>query len=355
MANSILTEDKKSVALINNGNIIIDLNLPKYKITEDLKGEDKISENSLKLSTPFEKDNVTSLDYETLKKYFIENNQDNITDFNLKISSKMRDIIKKTNMESARFVIRDNSIFLNNISSRDDKKENENKGNKTSLTSFIKNYFKGKSTNVKDNSNEEDEEEKFDVIRFFADVKITDKEAQESYRNRITEFINCIGYTEQTGQTALKEKLFERLVINKYESILYSNGIYKVLPEKRLVELTQKAPKALRLDYIQNYTRSIPLDVIKAKIEMDKLEVFDNYVILHYDPENISTAKTNEEKEKEVKKAKDPILFGVIAGSTNLYYIADWIDEFCDLQFDTIVEILGKEIVEKEFLTDKIK
>lgn len=355
MTNSILTEDKKSVALINNGNIIIDLNLPKYKIMEDLKGEDKISENSLKLSTPFEKDNVTSLDYETLKKYFIENNQDNITDFNLKISSKMRDIIKKTNMESARFVIRDNSIFLNNLSSRDDKKENENKGNKTSLTSFIKNYFKGKSTNVKDNSNEEDEEEKFDVIRFFADVKITDKEAQESYRNRITEFINCIGYTEQTGQIALKEKLFERLVINKYESILYSNGIYKVLPEKRLVELTQKAPKALRLDYIQNYTRSIPLDVIKAKIEMDKLEVFDNYVILHYDPENISTAKTNEEKEKEVKKAKDPILFGVIAGSTNLYYIADWIDEFCDLQFDTIVEILGKEIVEKEFLTDKIK
>lgn len=265
----------------------------------------------------------------------------------------MRDIIKKTNMESARFVIRDNSIFLKNLSSRDDKKENENKGNKASLTSFIKNYFKGKSTNVKDNSNEE--EEKFDVIRFFADVKITDKEAQESYRNRITEFINCIGYTEQTGQTALKEKLFERLVINKYESILYSNGIYKVLSEKRLVELTQKAPKALRLDYIQNYTRSIPLDVIKAKIEMDKLEVFDNYVILHYDPENISTAKTNEEKEKEVEKAKDPILFGVIAGSTNLYYIADWIDEFCDLQFDAIVEILGKEIVEKEFLTDKIK
>lgn len=354
MANSILTEDKKSVALINNGNIIIDTNLPKYKVMEDLKDEDKFSENNLKLSTPFEKDKITSLDYETLKKFFIENNPDNITDFNLKISSKMRDIIKRTNMESSRFVIRDNSIFLNNnISSRDDK--NENKGNKTSLTSFIKNYFKGRSTNVNDNSNGEDEEEKFDVIRFFSDVKITDKKTQESYRNRITEFINCIGYTEQTGQTALKEKLFERLVINKYESILYSNGIYKVLPEKRLVELTQKAPKALRLDYIQNYTRSIPLEVIKAKIEMDKLEVFDNYVILHYDPENISTAKTNEEKENEVRKAKDPILFGVIAGSTNLYYIADWIDEFCDLQFETIVELLGKEIVEKEFLTDKIK
>ena len=47
------------------------------------------------------------------------------------------------------------------------------------------------------------------------------------------------------------------------------------------------------------------------------------------------------EEEKRIKK--DPILFGVIYGSNKLYYIADWVDEYCDLTWDQVVEKLEKD------------
>ena len=128
------------------------------------------------------------------------------------------------------------------------------------------------------------------------------KENSDKYVNRLAEYINCIGIAESTGQVALKEKLFGQLVINKYESILYANGYDKLITEDVMVKLTKKAPKALSLTYIANYTRTIPLDVIKKKLELDTLEIFDNYVILHYDPNGKSYAQTVEERRKEVEK-----------------------------------------------------
>lgn len=197
--------------------------------------------------------------------------------------------------------------------------------------------------------------DKFDVAKFFSNVKLASDESVDKYKNRLNEYISCIGYTEKTGQVALKEKLFQNLVINKYESILYANGYNKLITEAQLVKFAKNCPKALSLDYISNYTRAIPLDVIKKKIDADNMEVFDNYVILHYDPDGNGADMTLEEKKKEVDKAKDPILFGVISGSKKLYYICDLVDEMCDLTWDTVVDTLGGEILEKEFLTEKIK
>ena len=60
-------------------------------------------------------------------------------------------------------------------------------------------------------------------------------------------------------------------------------------------------------------------------------------------------------KKKEIEKKKDPVLFGLLAGSSKLYFIADFIDEYCDLTFDKLTEIVGKELVESKFLTENIK
>lgn len=35
------------------------------------------------------------------------------------------------------------------------------------------------------------------------------------------------------------------------------------------------------------------------------------------------------------------IIFGVIASSKKLYYITDWIDEYCDLTLEQFVDTLG--------------
>ena len=60
---------------------------------------------------------------------------------------------------------------------------------------------------------------------------------------------------------------------------------------------------------------------------------------MHFDPLNNSTDLT--EKEREEIKSKDPILFGIIQNSRKLYFIGDWIDEFCNLTLDKMMEIIS--------------
>jgi hypothetical protein len=69
------------------------------------------------------------------------------------------------------------------------------------------------------------------------------------------------------------------------------------------------------------------------------LKIFDNYVILHFDPEGKSTQLT----EEEIRRKKDPILFGVFGESRRLYFIGDWKDEFCDLTLEELIKTLSTE------------
>ena len=84
---------------------------------------------------------------------------------------------------------------------------------------------------------------------------------------------------------------------------------------------------------------------------MNELEVFDNYVILYYDPEGTVYKETAYEEAKR----RDPIIFGVIAGSKKLYYVADWVDEYCDLTLDAFVDALGIEKDDLHFDAEEIK
>ena len=325
MANStdILTMDENRVRMFAEG-ITIDETLPKYRIMGEkdttATSLDDVSNNLTSFPDYSAKSgssitDLSSLNYETLKAYLIdEQNKDgkkgfSMTDFNITMSNKIRQIVKNTSY-----------------------------------------YRDGRTLAAYTISGD-----KFDVVKYFADVHMASKENSDKYVNRLSEYINCIGLAEATGQIALKEKLFGQLVINKYESILYANGYDKLITEDVMVKLTKKAPKALSLTYIANYTRTIPLDIIKKKLELDTLEIFDNYVILHYDPNGKSYAQTVKERRKEVEKAKDPILFGVIAGSDKLYYIGDWEDEYCNLRLENVVDIVGQEEVTKHYLKEVIK
>ncbi len=330
---SILNDKQTAVRLFESPSTL-DKTLPKYKIISNAK-QDNADDKNIN-SFPFNSRKIESVSYDSLKEWF-EGNTDNVTDFNITLSDKMRNNIELT-------VMGDTNNTLGGRWSSDS-------GGKKGFIYTIIDYFKNRKREHK----EKKIVEKFDVIKFFADVKLASVEAEDKYKNRLNEYISCIGYTEKTGQLALKEKLFQNLVINKYESILYANGYNRLITEEQLVKFAKNCPKALSLDYISNYTRTIPLDVIKKKIDADNMEVFDNYVILHYDPSGNAIELTPEQKKKEVEKAKDPILFGVISGSRKLYYICDWIDEMCDLTWDTVVDTLGNEILEKEFLTNKIK
>lgn len=159
-------------------------------------------------------------------------------------------------------------------------------------------------------------------------------------------------YTEQMeqasslGQTALVEKLNSGIREVTVEKLLYVNETRKYISETDLLSFVDKhkvPDRLLKLSWIKNYARPIPQEVINIKKTFDKKEVFDNYVILHLDLTGDSEQMTNAEKEK----AKDPILFGVVQGSRKLFYVADWMDEYCDLTLDKVLEVLSKEKVDE--------
>jgi len=139
----------------------------------------------------------------------------------------------------------------------------------------------------------------------------------------------------------LEDRIIDLIDVVKNEINLTD---FKFVTEKQIMELYDKTEtsKNLKLTWVENFGRIIPDAILKAKEIADEKKIFDNYVILHYDPENNGEALTK----KEIEKKKDPILFGVFRKSRKLYYIADWKDEYCDLTLDEMFNTLGDTVGE---------
>ena len=356
MATPLLNENKDGLRLLGNGSVNLDMNLPKFKIIHDEKEKERSKNESDKSTFSHPRgarateamQQVSSLDYETLKKFFIESSSEKtggvVPDFELEVSDKMREVTAGLSMNSTNTDMDVAWVVPRNFRFRD---------TSSSFFERLLAHFSRKRREAKETV----ADKRFDIVKFFANVKqeLSSDEAAK-YRDRIKDYINCIGYCEKTSQTALKERMFQNLVINKYESILYAKGLYRAISFGKIIEFANKCSRNLCLDYIANYIRTIPIEVIKKKAEVDQLCVFDNYVILYYDKGNVeTTAKTVAEKEKEVEKRKDPILFGVISDSQKLYYIDSWTDEYDDLTWDVLVEKLGEDIIKSDYIKDKIE
>jgi hypothetical protein len=174
------------------------------------------------------------------------------------------------------------------------------------------------------------------AAEFFLNVKLATKDSAEKYRDRVANYLKAIHNAKAAGQTALIESLLKKMIANKYESLLDAEGFYYVIDEEDVVRFAKKTEKGLKLSYIENFARPIPEDVVEKIGKANELEVFDNYVVLYYDPKG----EIYKETEQQRAKRKDPILFGLISGSNKLYYVADWIDEYCDLTLDKFVDTL---------------
>lgn len=178
------------------------------------------------------------------------------------------------------------------------------------------------------------------IQEFFANVKAS---AQELVviNERATGYEKALQNAKQMGQDALFEKLASGLNAFKAETHLIAMGLTKYVEEQDIIAFYKQSKKGLRLTWIKNFTRTVPESVMQKKVHADELKVFDNYVVLHFDPEAKAFAET--EKEKEARK--DPILFGLMKDVTKLYYVGDWIDEYCDLTLDQLAETMGRGVV----------
>lgn len=185
-----------------------------------------------------------------------------------------------------------------------------------------------------------EEERKMTVEEFFGSVKGSAQELGIIHARGVG-YEAQIVRAQQTGQVAMLEQLQKGAVAVRAEAQLVALELPRYIEEDTLVAFVKQAKKGLRLDWVRNFTRHIPDDVLARKIKADDRGIFDNYVVLHYDPGKKSWAETEAEKTKR----KDPILFGLIEGRRRLYFVGDWVDEFCDLTLDQIADQLGTNAV----------
>lgn len=100
-------------------------------------------------------------------------------------------------------------------------------------------------------------------------------------------------HVNKTGQVALKEKLEELLKMIRNELILIDRKIVRYVSEQQAINFyTAVGSEKLKLTWIENFVKIIPTNVLELKQKADELEVFDNYVIMHYDPNNDATSLT---------------------------------------------------------------
>lgn len=175
------------------------------------------------------------------------------------------------------------------------------------------------------------------IEEFFIDIKQSNKQLSK-VDEKLKSYKDYLEKIKLSGQKALLEKVKESIYIAGREAVMYACGFNKYFEEKQIVEFVLKTQRGLRMDWIKNFTRHIPDDVMELKIKCDEMDIFDNYCILHYDPDGKSADLTKKEKERR----KDPVLFGLLRGSSNLYFVGDWIDEYCDLTLDKITQKVGK-------------
>jgi hypothetical protein len=183
----------------------------------------------------------------------------------------------------------------------------------------------------------EEEIPPMDALKFFSLVKASSKESAAVYKDRVSKYLTALHNATNIGQTALQEELIRGLITNRYESVLFAEGYYYAITEEQMVNFVTQCERGIKLSYLKNFNRPIPQSIIDKVTKLNNLEVFDNYVVLYYDPDGMIYKETAQEQAKR----RDPIIFGVIAGSRKLYYVDDWVDEFCDLTLEAFVDSLG--------------
>jgi hypothetical protein len=130
--------------------------------------------------------------------------------------------------------------------------------------------------------------------------------------------------------TLLKEEKLIDLGITTY--------VYKNVIEDYITKVADKAVKIVELS---RYMREVPDELVEI-VEKTR-DIFDEFYVVFTD----YTGKEERKVEKE-RRDKDPILFGAFKNNANVadrfYFLGDWIDEYCDLTLDKMIEEYSEKI-----------
>lgn len=142
-------------------------------------------------------------------------------------------------------------------------------------------------------------------------------------------------YTKLGQKESLKKLCFLADTLIKEEKLIdlgVTTYIYKDVIEDYIENVASKTVKIVELS---RYMREIPDELVET-IERTK-DIFDEFYVVFTD----YTGKEERKVEKE-RRDKDPILFGCFKNERNVadrfYFLGDWVDEYCDLTLDKMVE-----------------
>ncbi len=125
-------------------------------------------------------------------------------------------------------------------------------------------------------------------------------------------------------ETLIKEEKLLELGVNVF--------IYRDVVEEYIDHVAEKTVKIVELS---RYMREVPDELVEV-VNKTK-DLFDEFYVVFTD----YTGKEERKVQKE-RRDKDPILFGVFKNARSVadrfYFLGDWVDEYCDLTLDKLVE-----------------
>ena len=161
---------------------------------------------------------------------------------------------------------------------------------------------------------------------------------------------NCLELIQKyikTGQVKAAKKLMFHLDCLEKEKDIIKAGVDTFVYRSDIEDYIDNVAKdVVKVIDLENYERDIPEEVVEI-IEKVKDKFTKMYVIF-----TDYTGKVERSVEKE-RREKDPILFGTLQDEATrtiierFYYVADWVDEYCDLTLDRMVDEMatkGKNI-----------
>ena len=162
---------------------------------------------------------------------------------------------------------------------------------------------------------------------------------------------NCLELMEKyttTGQTAALNKLIFLEGCIEKERALVKAGINTFVYRDDIEDFIEKvADKAVKITTLSDYQRDVPDEIVETIKRVGGY--FDKLYVLFTDYTGREERRVTQER-----REKDPILFGAFQNGESgmitdrFYYLGDWVDEFCDLTLEKMVNAMaakGKVIV----------
>lgn len=158
----------------------------------------------------------------------------------------------------------------------------------------------------------------------------------DALKNSYETFIHLAEKYKKLGQTeSIKKLCFLADTLVKEEKLIemgITTYVYKDVIEDYIEHVADNTVKIVELS---RYMREIPDELVET-VERTR-EIFDELYVVFTD----YTGKEERKVEKE-RRDKDPILFGVFKNQRSVadrfYFLGDWVDEYCDLTLDKMVE-----------------